>query len=145
MNLMKILNKRTCGGAHLSCLCLIWHFLKLKMWNFCNTVPVFRGQQLQSREGELEKQSTIHQLIIAMRHTVTVWTKEGQWMEKKKSSCIYLSLADSSQWVANPHCSILPCWNGNLDWCARSSYFSLPLTNNAQFHCISELLVIPTI
>ena len=118
----------------------------------CDLVPCQYLPQNKSYNAkrELEKQSTIYHLIITLRHTMTVWTKErktedGKKKKKKKTKCIYLSPTHFSQRGVTTHCSILPCRNGNLDWCASSSYFSLPLTNNAQFHCISELLVIPTI
>ena len=60
--------------------------LKLKMLNFCTTVPCQHPPQENSfnTERELEKQSTIHQLIITLRHTVTVRTKDRRTVDEKK-------------------------------------------------------------
>lgn len=70
--------------------------LKTKMWNVSNTVPC---QHLPEDSGynterKLEKQSTIHQLIITLRHTLTVWTKK-----KKKHAFICPSLIPHSGWL----------------------------------------------
>lgn len=89
-------------------------------------------------KGAVESSSYAH-----VTCTVTVRTRVRRVLGKKLH--LFLSLAYSPQFVANPSCSIQPCWNGIFDWCASTSYFSLLQTNNTQFHCISELLDTPNI